>query len=218
MVAACSQVVKYLTMIKIDFKKTLKHLYAPSKKDFVLVDVPKMNFVKIDGSGRPGNDAYVAALGWLYPISYGLKFMSKQVLERDYVVLPLEGLWWADDMNAYIEEGRQDEWHWTLMIMQPDWITEDMFVQALEKASKKLGTPPPSSLRFETYEEGKSFQIMHIGPYSEEGPTLARLHHEYMPQNGLTFNGEHHEIYISDARKTAPERLKTVLRQPVKPI
>ncbi len=203
-------------MTKVDFKKTLKTLYAPSKKDFSIIDVPRMNFVMIDGAGPPGNDAYVEACEWLYPISYGMKFMSKIDLGRDYVVPPLEGLWWADDMGAYIED-RRDEWLWTLMIMQPDWITSDMFTQALTKASKKLGAPP-ETLRFESFEEGTSVQILHIGPYTEEGPTLARLHDEYMPENGLTWNGKHHEIYLSDPRRAAPEKLKTVLRQPVKPV
>ena len=159
--------------MRVDFKKTLKSLYAPSKKDFSLVEVPAMNFMMIDGAGPPGNDIYGAALAWLYPISYGLKFMSKTALERDYVVPPLEGLWWADDMSAYTEN-RRDEWHWTLMIMQPDWITREMYGASLEKATKKLGTPP-TSLRFERFEEGLSAQILHIGPYTEEGPTLARL-------------------------------------------
>ena len=202
-------------MQKTDFKKTLKSLYAPSKKDFVLVDVPAMNFIMIDGSGPPGNEQYVQACEWLYPLSYKLKFMSKQTLERDYVVPPLEGLWWAQDMTAYTEN-RRDEWQWTLMIMQPDWITQEMYEQSLAKASDKLASPP-ASLRFERFEEGQSVQILHIGPYTEEGPTLARLHDEYMPENGLTWNGQHHEIYLSDPRRAAPEKLKTVLRQPVKP-
>ncbi|MGB7317119.1 MAG: GyrI-like domain-containing protein [Planktotalea sp.] len=140
--------------------------------------------------------------------------MSKLTLGKDYVVAPLEGLWWADDMSAYTE-GRRDEWLWTLMIMQPDWITADMFAQALEKAVEKKGPQPPS-LRFESFAEGLSVQILHIGPYSDEGPTLARLHNEYMPEHGLTWNGKHHEIYLSDPRRAAPEKLKTVLRQPVK--
>ena len=202
-------------MAKIDFKKTLKALYAPSQKDFVVVDIPKMNFVMIDGAGPPGNQAYTYACSWLFPISYGLKFMSKITLKQDYVVPPLEGLWWANDMTAYTEN-RKDEWQWTLMIMVPEWITHDMFTQSLDKASSKLGTPP-ETLRFEALEEGKSVQILHLGPFSEEGPTLARLHKEYMHAHGLTWNGKHHEIYLSDPRKSAPEKLRTVLRQPVTP-
>lgn len=202
-------------MAKIDFKKTLKALYAPSQKDFVVVDIPKMNFVMIDGAGPPGNQAYTNACSWLFPISYGLKFMSKITLKQDYVVPPLEGLWWANDMTAYTEN-RKDEWQWTLMIMVPEWITHDMFTQSLDKASSKLGTPP-ETLRFEALEEGKSVQILHLGPFSEEGPTLARLHKEYMPAHGLTWNGKHHEIYLRDPRKSAPEKLRTVLRQPVTP-
>lgn len=203
-------------MTKIDFKKTLKPLYVPSAKDFVLVNVPTMNFIKVDGAGPPGNQAYTDACGWLYPISYGLKFMSKITLEQDYVVPPLEGLWWANDMTAYTDD-RRDEWLWTLMIMVPDWITNDMYAQALETAATKLGSPP-ATLRLEAFAEGKSVQILHIGPFSEEGPTLARLHNEYMPAQGLDWNGNHHEIYLSDSRRTAPEKLKTVLRQPVKSV
>ncbi len=201
-------------MTKIDFKKTLKHLYVPSAKDFALVDVPDMTFVKVDGHGAPGNDAYQHALSWLYPVSYGLKFYSKQTLAKDYVVPPLEGLWWADDMTAYTDD-RRDEWHWTLMIMLPDWLDDAAFNASVEKASKKLGDPP-ATLRREVLHEGLCAQIMHIGPYSEEGPTIARLHKEYLPQNGLTENGHHHEIYLSDPRKTAPEKLRTVLRHPVR--
>lgn len=204
------------TMSKIDFKKTLKELYLPSSKAFEVVNVPKMNYIMIDGASPPHSDEYTAALSWLYPLSYGLKFMSKQTLKKDYVVPPLEGLWWAEDMTAFTE-GRKEEWLWTMMIMQPDWITDEMFFDILESKGKKLGTPP-STLRFETYDEGISVQIMHIGPYSEEGPTLARLHNDYIPKNGLAMTHHHHEIYISDPRRTAPEKLKTVLRQPVKRI
>lgn len=201
-------------MQKIDFKKTLKELYAPKSKEFVLVDVPKMKFIMIDGHGVPGGTIYSDAVSWLYSVSYPLKFMSKQLLERDYVVPPLEGLWWAEDMSAFTQD-RKEEWLWSMMIMQPDWISEDMFEQAVEKAIKKLGQKP-KTLRLESFEEGLSAQILHIGPYSSEGPTLAYLHDEFMPANGLDWNGQHHEIYLGDPRKTAPEKLKTILRQPVK--
>ncbi|MBO6718335.1 MAG: GyrI-like domain-containing protein [Rhizobiaceae bacterium] len=203
-------------MEKVDFRKSLKHLYAPPAKDFVEVEVPAMQFVKVDGAGDPNTaPAYRQALEWLYSVSYGLKFASKLTLKRDYAVPPLEGLWWAEDMDTFLTR-EKNKWSWTMMIMAPDWIDRAMFDAAVEKASAKLGAKPPASFRFETFDEGLSVQIMHIGSYDEEGPTIARLHGEYLPANGLTENGHHHEIYIGDPRRTAPEKLKTVLRQPVR--
>lgn len=201
-------------MDKTDFKKTLKHLYRPSTKDFELVEVPVMQFLKVDGKGAPGGEAYLEAVGWLYAVAYPIKFLSKIDLERDYTVPPLEGLWWAEDMTAFTS-GDRDSWLWTMMIMQPDWITADMFDAGVVKAEKKLGTPP-ATLRLEDLPEGTSVQIMHIGSYAEEAPTIARLHGVYLPENDLIENGHHHEIYLGDPRKTAPEKLKTVLRQPVR--
>ena len=189
--------------------------YAPSAKDFSLVQVPPLHYLMIDGHGDPNTaPAYMSAVEWLYSVSYPVKFMSKKELGRDYAVMPLEGLWWADDMNAFITRDKS-AWSWTMMILQPDWITKVMIDAAIEKASAKLGAPPPS-LRLETLDEGLCVQIMHIGPYDAEGPVLARLHGEFLPQNGLTETGHHHEIYLSDPRKSAPEKLKTVLRQPVR--
>lgn len=203
-------------MAKVDLKKDLKHLYRPSAKDFVVVDVPEMRYLMIDGAGDPGtSEAYAEALSWLYPVAYGVKFASKAELGRDFVVMPLEGLWWADDLTAFTR-GNRDEWKWTSMIMQPDWVTETMVERALEGATKKLEAAPPPTLRLESLDEGKCVQILHIGPYSEEAPTLARLHNEYLPDNDLVETGHHHEIYLSDARRTAPENLRTVLRQPVR--
>ena len=201
-------------MTKVDFKKSLKHLYRPGAKEFVIVDVPTMQFVMVDGVGAPGGEAYANSVQWLYSVSFPLKFISKKATGKDYVVPPLEGLWWADDMNSFVDDER-DKWKWTSLMMVPDWVTHDMFEEAVEKAKKKLGDTP-STLRFEKFNEGKSVQIMHIGPFSEEGPTIARLHNEFLPQNGLVENGYHHEIYLGDPRKTAPEKLRTVLRQPVK--
>ncbi|MFZ1773763.1 MAG: GyrI-like domain-containing protein, partial [Rhizobiaceae bacterium] len=173
------------------------------------------HYLMIDGHGDPNTaPAYMSAVEWLYSVSYPVKFMSKKDLGRDYAVMPLEGLWWADDMNAFITRDKS-AWSWTMMILQPDWITKVMIDAAIEKASAKLGAPPPS-LRLETLDEGLCVQIMHIGPYDAEGPVLARLHGEFLPQNGLTETGHHHEIYLSDPRKSAPEKLKTVLRQPVR--
>ncbi len=202
-------------MEKTDFKKTMKALWQPPKGRFTIVEVPKMQFAKIDGSGDPNvSDEYRSAIQWLYSVSYTLKFASKLELGRDYTVAPLEGLWWADDMADFIK-GNKSKWSWTAMMMQPDWITADMFAAAVEKARDKLGAPP-ASLRLEPYDEGLSVQTMHIGPFADEGPTIARMHDKFMPANGLTENGKHHEIYVSDPRRTAPEKLKTVLRQSVK--
>ena len=202
---------------KTDFKKTLRNLYAPPSEEFVLVEVPSMQFLMVDGMGAPvTSQPYVEALSWLYGVAYPIKFASKNDLGRDYVVPPLEGLWWADDLNAFTS-GDRDAWRWTMMIMQPEWVTNEMFDGGLSKASTKLGKPP-NTLRLASFEEGLSAQILHVGSYAAEAPTIARLHSEYIPENGLVENGHHHEIYLSDPRKVAPEKLKTILRQPVRRI
>jgi hypothetical protein len=202
-------------MDKIDFRKTMKTLYAPPAGEFVLVDVPTMQFVKVDGSGDPNTaPGYATAVAWLYSASYGMKFAAKAALATDYVVPPLEGLWWADDPAAFVAR-RKGEWKWTMMIMVPDFVKRSMFDAAVARAGRKLGAPP-ASLRLETYAEGTCLQTLHVGSYDDEAPTLARLHQNVMPARGLAFNGRHHEIYLSDPRKVVPAKLKTVLRQPVR--
>ncbi len=204
-------------MQKIDFKRTLKDCYGPARGRFVEVDVPPLQFVMIDGSGDPNTAAaYTQALSWLYPVSYGAKFAAKQHLGRDYVVPPLEGLWWADDPRDFVVRNKEN-WHWTMMIMLPDFVTPDLYDTAVAKARKKLGAPP-ATLRRAALNEGTCLQTLHIGSYDDEGPTLARLHDQEMPDRAVTFNGPHHEIYLGDPRRTAPERLKTILRQPVRPV
>ncbi len=202
---------------KIDFKKTMKDFYQPTPKEVVLVDVPELQFLMIDGMGSPGDSKeYQDALAVLYPIAFKTKFLSK-AKGKDYVVPPLEGLWWADDMKDFIE-GDRDKWKWTMMIMQPDWITNEMFKKAIEETKQKkpeLSKLLPK-LRLEKYKEGKAAQIMHVGPYSEEGPTVQKVH-EFIQNEGGTFDGhnqKHHEIYLSDPRKVNPATMKTVLRQP----
>jgi hypothetical protein len=205
-------------MSKIDFKKELKHLYRPSPKEFVVVDVPPMNFLMIDGHGDPNTaQEYQDAVEALYAVSYKLKFTSKKELGKDYVVPPLEGLWWAEDMEAFTAARDKSAWDWTMMIMQPEWITQEMVEEAVKQVEKK-GLPALSQLYLETYREGLAVQILHIGSYDDEGPTIAKMHHEFMPENGYEPVGKHHEIYLSDPRKVAPEKLKTVLRQPVRKI
>lgn len=202
-------------MEKIDFKKSFKALYAPTAKDFAIVEVPRMQFIKVDGKGDPNKAAeYQTGLSWIYSVSYALKFAAKAELGRDYTVMPLEGLWWAEDMQDFVIRNK-DSWHWTQMLMAPDFVTRGMYEAAVDKAGKKLGTPPPS-LRLEPFDEGMAVQILHVGSYDDEAPTIKRLHEEFLPQHGLTETGFHHEIYLSDARKTAPAKLKTILRQPVR--
>jgi hypothetical protein len=200
---------------KIDFKKILKPLYSPPANAFVTVEVPALRFVKVDGEGDPNTTpTYRSAVSWLYSTSYAMKFAAKAALGQDYVVPPLEGLWWADDPKSFVTREKH-LWRWTMMIMVPDFITLDMFDGAVAKTCKKLGDPQPS-LRYEFYAEGTSLQILHRGSYDDEGPILARLHDDIMPNGKLEFNGPHHEIYLSDPRKTDASRLKTILRQPVK--
>jgi hypothetical protein len=203
-------------MTKIDFKKQLKHLYRPSPKEFAVVDVPPMQFLMIDGHGDPNTaQEYQDALEALYAVAYALKFASKKAPEMDYVVPPSEGLWWAEDMDVFIASSDKSAWDWTMMIMQPEWVTQEMFEEAAAQVEKKKDPPALPRLRLETYDEGLAVQIMHIGPYDAEGPTIARMH-AFIEENGYEPAGKHHEIYLSDPRRTAPEKMKTVLRQPVR--
>lgn len=202
-------------MDKIDFRKALKPLYAPPAGEFASINVPPMQFIKVDGEGDPNTaPAYRSAIEWLYGMSYAMKFAAKATLSRDYVVPPLEGLWWAEDPKSFITR-EKDRWRWTMMIMVPDFVIRDIFESARAKTSGKLGQSP-QSLRLELYSEGLSLQTLHVGSYDEEGPILARLHDEVMPNKGMLFNGPHHEVYLSDPRKTDSAKLKTILRQPVK--
>lgn len=203
-------------MGKIDFRKSMKALYQPSAKDFTLVDVPPMRYLMIDGRGNPNtSQTHQDAVETLYAVAYALKFASKSTVGKDYVVAPLEGLWWADDMRSFTSADK-DAWQWTMMIMQPEWVTVELIEKTLATVRIKKSLPALDLLRHEILTEGHAVQIMHIGPYDEEGPTLARLHQDYLPQKGLEPNGKHHEIYLSDPRKTEPAKLKTVLRQPVR--
>lgn len=205
-------------MSKIDFKKEFKELYNPPKK-FVIVEVPEMQFLMVDGHGDPNTaQEYQNALEALYAVAYKIKFISKKFFGKDYVVPPLEGLWWADDMDTFTISQDKSQWDWTMMIMIPEWITNEVFVDALEQVRKGKNPVALHKIRLETYHEALAVQIMHIGSYDDEAPTLARMHHEFIPQNGYEMSGKHHEIYLSDPRRVAPEKLKTVLRQPVETI
>lgn len=202
-------------MEKIDFRKELKHLYRPSKKQVEIVDVPEMNFLMLDGEGDPNTaKAFSEAIEALYPVAYTLKFTVKRGdMAIDYGVLPLEGLWWSDDESAF-EAGNKDAWKWTLMIMQPEFITPEMVGEALEEVAKKKNPVSLPLVRFESFEEGRSAQIMHIGPFSEEGPNIEKVH-AFIEESGGEPIGKHHEIYLSDIRRAAPDKWKTIIRQPM---
>jgi hypothetical protein len=202
-------------MKKIDYKKELKHLYKPSAKDVGIVNVPQMNFLMIDGKGDPNtSQTFQDAVESLYALSYAIKFMVKKgELAVDYGVLPLEGLWWAADMSKFSVESKGD-WQWTLMIMQPEFITGELVAEATEQVRNKKNPVALSSLRFESFTEGKAAQIMHIGPFSEEGPTIQKVH-AFIKDNGGQLRAKHHEIYLSDIRKAAPEKWRTIIRQPM---
>ena len=204
---------KNIQMEKIDYKKELKQLYRPSAKKVETVNVPKMNFLMIDGEGDPNtSQTFQDAIGVLYPLSYTLKFMIKRgEIGIDYGVLPLEGLWWADDMSSFSVE-KKGGWKWTLMMMQPKLVTKEMFLDAIESVKAKKNPISLPLVRFESFEEGKAAQIMHIGPFSEEGPTVEKVH-SFIEENGSQRVGKHHEIYLSDIRRAAPEKWKTVIRQ-----
>ena len=204
-------------MAKLDLKKEYHPLFSPPTKRFVEVEPPTMRFVKVDGSGDPNTAAvYRTAVEWLYGISYAMKFASRDELARDYVVPPLEALWSSDDPGSFVRR-EKDRWEWTVMIMAPDFVTDAMYEDAVAKTLAKR-SDRPSSLRFEPHAEGRSLQIMHLGSYDDEGPLLKRLHEQVMTELGVTFNGPHHEIYLNDPRKTEPAALKTILRQPIRPI
>ena len=201
-------------MGKIDLKRELKHLYHASAKKPVQVEVPEFNFLMINGMGDPDTTPeYAQAVEALFSVSYTAKFMIKKGEQAiDYAVMPLEGLWWAGDMAAFATNDRA-QWQWTMMIMQPDFISQEVIKTAMEEAYKKKGNSAISRLRLESFTEGSCAQLLHVGPFSEEGPTIQRLH-TFIEEHG-TRRGKHHEIYLSDIRRAAPERWKTILRQPV---
>jgi hypothetical protein len=202
-------------MEKLDLKKTLKYIYEPSARAFSVVDVPPMNFIMIDGHGNPNTSAeYAESLQALYTAAYTLKFKIKKELAVDYPVMASEGLWWMDDMREF-SPAHKDDWKWTMMIMQPEVITPQLFAQAVDEAMKKKGQPALSRVRLERYHEGLATQIMYFGPYTDEGPTIARLH-QSIEESGHVRFGKHHEIYLGDPRRTAPEKLRTVIRQPMR--
>jgi hypothetical protein len=203
-----------------DLVKQLKPLYAPSAKHPAIVEVPGLSYLMVDGRGDPATaEAYQDAVEALYGSAYKLKFALRKVdPERDFKVAPLEGQWWADVEQPNRDElqADRDAWNWTMMIAVPDGVTAAEVAAAVEAAARRRPLPAAGRLRLERFDEGLAAQIMHIGPYADEAPTIERLH-AFAAEQGYELRGRHHEIYLGDPRRTAPERLKTVLRHPVRP-
>ena len=201
-------------MQKVDLKKDLKHLYQPSAEEVVQVEVPTFNFLMVDGKGDPNkSQEYAEAVEALFSVSYTAKFMVKKGEHAlDYAVMPLEGLWWADDMSAFAANDKS-KWKWTMMIMQPSFVGNEVIDVAIAEVYGKKKLPGLSKLRFESFTEGRCAQILHIGPFSEEGPTIERVHDFIDSRASRT--GKHHEIYLSDIRRADPKKWKTIIRQPM---
>ncbi|MFC9442718.1 MULTISPECIES: GyrI-like domain-containing protein [Brevibacterium] len=203
-------------MDKIDLKKTLPS-YRARHGEFDVIEVPPRAYLMINGHGDPNTSPeFTSAVESLYPLAYALKFLSKRELGRDYVVPPLEGLWWAADMSAFTTARDKSAWDFTLMLLVPNWLDRAQVEEVAEAVERKSAPPRLRDVRFETLDEGTCVQTLHIGPFDAEAEVLARLHDEVIPDAGLMMTGKHHEIYLSDFRRTAPERLRTILRQPVR--
>lgn len=206
-------------MDRFELKKDYPALYAPRSRTWELLDVPPMLAIAVDGAGDPNTSPdYVEAVSALFSVAYAIKFAGKTD-GREMVVGPLEGLWWADDPRSFITRDKS-AWSWRMLIVQPAWVEAATVAAAVDKVGAKRAGPGIAALpklRLVTFEEGRCAQVLHLGTYDDEGPLLADLHDRFMPEHGLTFNGLHHEIYLGDPRRAAPEKLKTVLRQPVRP-
>jgi len=196
--------------MKTDLKKEIA-AYSARRGQFQMIDVPRLRYLMIDGHGDPNAQAYADAVSTIFPVAYKLKFLSMRELDRDYIVMPLEALWWSDDMASFTTDRDKSRWDWTALSLVPDWITDDQF----DRARAAAEAPAVDRIRLETLTEGKCVQTLHVGPFDEEGPVLHEMHNDVIPSRGMRMTGRHHEIYLSDIRRTDPAKLRTILRQPV---
>jgi len=201
-------------MTRLDFKKAYKNLYSPSSKSVSIVEVPAFNYLMVDGQGEPNGKEALEAIQALFPVAYKIKFLLK-AQAKDYAVMPFEGLWWAEDMNDFANQ-RRERWQWTYMIVQPHFVSRENFEAVVTELRKKKELPGLNKIRFERLEEGRAAQMLHIGPFSEEGPAIDKIHQKIKEVGGIIdgYKNKHHEIYLSDVRKVDPGKMKTVLRQP----
>ena len=201
--------------VKLDYKRELKELYGPRAGAPAIVDVPPLAFLMVDGMGDPNTSReYKEAVEALFAVSYRMKFAVKRGAEGiDYGVMPLEGLWWVDDMSTFSVDDKSN-WSWTAMIMQPDVVTDELVQRSIVEASKKKPLPAATELRLDHFGEGRAAQVLHMGPYGAERPTIQRLH-AFIAEAGYRPRGKHHEIYLSDPSRAEPAKLKTIVRQPI---
>ncbi|GHO56830.1 GyrI-like domain-containing protein [Ktedonobacter robiniae] len=196
---------------KLDLKTDLKHFYTPPVQEVVVVEVPAMQFLMLDGKGDPNTaQEFKDAVEALYTVAYTTKFLLKKEAAIDYPIMPLEGLWWADGGK----DAPREDWQWTAMMMQPDCVTEVWFTEACRQAQRKKNLRALEKVRLERFHEGTAAQIMHVGPFADEGPTLEKLD-RFLEEQGYTFRGKHHEIYLNDLRRVAPNKMRTVIRHPL---
>jgi hypothetical protein len=197
-----------------DFKRVFKSLYQAPTQQVVEVDVPALKFLMVDGQGDPNTtSAYAEAVEALFSVSYAAKFLLKRGPQGlDYGVMPLEGLWWADDPEVFLSNDRS-AWRWTMMIMQPPCVGDEVLQAAIAQVRAKKALPGLAGLRAEAFTEGRCAQTLHVGPFSAEGPTIQRVHDHITAHGQL--GGKHHEIYLSDIRRAAPEKWRTIIRQPL---
>jgi hypothetical protein len=202
-------------MIQLDMMKELKDLYTAFPERIFFTTIPSLNYLMIDGEGDPNvSQLYKDSVQALYSVAYTIKFSLKKSSQAiDFKVMPLEGLWWVEDMNLFSIENKKD-WKWTMMILQPECVTSDWVNDCKNSVIKKKGLQLANEVRFETYHEKEVTQILHKGPYSTEAENIQKLH-KTITDWGYLRTGKHHEIYLNTPLKTAPEKLKTIIRQPI---
>lgn len=201
-----------MSVTKLDLRKTLERFYRPPAGAVELVEVPAMKYIMVDGTGAPEGTSFQQAVGAIYSLAYTLKFRCKRLLKKDYGVMALEGLWWMK--GGDFDLTKREEWHWTLMIVQPYFVADKMFAGAFEEVRRKKDPPGLKRARLKSFEEGLCIQTMHIGPYSTE-PTSIKMLDGFAMEHGYKMVGKHHEIYLGDPRRAAPSKLRTIIRHPV---
>jgi len=200
-----------LSPAKLELRKTMKEFYNPPAGEVVLVKLPPLKYIMVDGEGEPGGESFQQAMGAIYNVAYSMKFRSKRLLKKDYDMMAPEGLWW---MKGKIDMNKRDKWLWTLMILVPDFVTPEMFSDSVAEVRSKKNPPGLERARLDTLDEGTSLQIMHVGPYATESESIAKMD-AYAKEHGYKMVEKHHEIYLGDPRRAAPSKLRTVLRHPV---